>query len=287
MMKQIKIEKSITHRNQESLLRYLQEISKYPLLTAAEEIALAKKIKAGDLPALKRLVNCNLRFVVTVAKKYETSGLLLADLVSDGNIGLITAAERFDEKRGFKFISYAVWWIRQSILQGINMHKRMIHLPMNQIQGLREIGKSEMILEQELQRMPTRQELAVFMNIPEDVLYDSLFICSTPFSLDTPVEDKEGEMISGMVQYARGTAPDASLESASLQKDIRRMMTVLTPRERNILLLAYGMNNSRPLQNDDISNVLGLSKETIRRSKSKALNRLRGLKEIKMMRHYL
>lgn len=286
-MKQIRIEKSITNRKQDSLIRYLREISNYPLLTADEEVDLAKRIKNGDTWALQRLVNCNLRFVVTVAKNYETSALSLADLVSEGNIGLINAAKRFDEQRGFKFISYAVWWIRQAILQSINTHKRMIHLPLSQIKGLLELGKSETKLEQELQRIPTRQELALFMDVSEDVVYDSLFTCAAPISLDAPVEDKEGELISCMLQYAKGPAPDEDLERASLQQDLRRLMTVLTPRERNIILLAYGMNNSQPLQNDDISNVLGISKETIRRSKSKALNRLRDLKEIKMMRRYL
>lgn len=286
-MKEIRIEKSITNRSQDSLARYLQEISRYPLLEAAEEIALGKRIKEGDWAALQRLVSSNLRFVVTVAKKYESPDLSLADLISDGNIGLIKAAERFDEKRGFKFISYAVWWIRQSILQGMNTSKRMVHLPMSQISGIRQVKRSEIKLEQELQRIPCREELAGFMKTAEEVVYDYLYISGSQVSLDAPTEVQDGVLMPCIIQYDKGPAPDAGLERESLEKDVQRMMDILSPRERSILFLAYGMGNNRPLQNDDISTLLGLSTETIRRSKNKALDRLRGLKEIKMMRRYL
>lgn len=286
-MKEIRIERSITKRGQDSLARYLQEIAKYPLLSIDEEIALAKKIRNGDQSAVHRLVSANLRFVVTVAKKYEGDELPLADLISDGNMGLIRAAECFDEKRGFKFISYAVWWIRQSILQGINAHKRMVHLPMNQVIGMRELWRSEIKLEQALQRLPTTAELAGFMQLPEDAVANGQQISGTMLSLDYQAVDQDGEPMPGMVQYAKGPAPDAALERESFIKDIGRIMEVLTPRERNILCLAYGIESSRPLHNMDISHALGLSEETIRRTKNKALERLRSLKDIKFMLQYL
>jgi RNA polymerase primary sigma factor len=285
-MKEIRIEKLITHRSQDSLERYLKEISKYPLLEAEEEIVLAEKIRRGDEAALHRLVNCNLRFVITVAKKYETQDISLADLVSDGNIGLIKAAERFDEKRGFKFISYAVWWIQQAILSGMGTHKRMIHLPRNQVDGIRETWKSEIKLEQQLHRMPTRQELAVFMQLGDDTVYDYRRFPGIPLSLDAPAKYLDARLEPAIIPYAMEPAPDASLEEASLQKDIQLLMRVLSPRERNILKLAFGMEGDRPLQNEDISQVLGLSAETIRRSKIKALDRLRQLKGIEFLRQY-
>ncbi|WEK20650.1 MAG: RNA polymerase sigma factor RpoD/SigA [Candidatus Pedobacter colombiensis] len=286
-MKDIKIERSITRRAEDSLERYLQEISRFPLLKGEEEVILAKKISSGDKAALERLVNCNLRFVVSVAKKYEIEGMPLADLISEGNIGLVKAAKRFDESRGFKFISYAVWWIRQAILYSIGLHKRTIRLPMNQLGGIMDLWRSEDLLEQQLHRLPTLDELTEFMGIPDERVLDYLSNSADVFSLDMPLEDaEEGPRVSTMSDPA-AVSPDAGLEREAFHINIQRMMNVLSPRDQNILRLAYGMGGGRPLPNEDISNLLGLSSETIRRAKQKALFRLREMKEVKMMLQYL
>jgi RNA polymerase primary sigma factor len=286
-MKEIKIERSITNRSQDSLERYLKDISRYPLLYAEEEIILAGKIRDGDQAALHRLVSCNLRFVVTVAKKYEMQGIPLADLIAEGNLGLYKAAERFDETRGFKFISYAVWWIRQSILFSISGYKRLVRLPMNQVNGILELWKSEIYLEQYLERSPTKEELAEFMKIPEELVRDYLSCPGTSVSLDASFEDQDGGMTMAAIKDTTSLLPDADLEKEALKSDIALIMDVLSPRERNILCLSYGMENNSPMQNEAIGRRLGLSLETIRRYKKSALTRLRELKEIKMMQSYL
>lgn len=286
-MKDIKIERSITRRGEDSLARYLQEISRFPLLKAEEEAILAKKISSGDKAALERLVNCNLRFVVSVAKKYEIEGMPLVDLISEGNIGLVKAAKRFDETRGFKFISYAVWWIRQAILYSIGIHKRMIRLPMNQLTGMMNLWKSECVLEQRLQRIPTLEELTEFMGVPDERLFDYLLNSGEVFSLDLPLEDSEDGPRVGVMSDPTSMSPDAGLEKEAFHINIQRIMNVLSARDQHIIRLAYGMGGGRPLQNEDISNLLGLSSETIRRAKLKALFKLREMKEVKMMQQYL
>lgn len=286
-MKEIKIEKSITNRNADSLDRYLQDISRYPLLNAEEESTLAKKVRLGDKAALQKLVNCNLRFVVSVAKKYELPDMSLADLISEGNIGLVKAAERFDESKGFKFISYAVWWIRQAILHSMGLNKRMIRLPMNQVKGVMDLLRSEDLLEQRLHRSPTLWEQAIFMDVPYEQALDYLSNSGRTFSLDVPVDDAEGMPVISSMNDPMCRLPDEALEQEALKITIGLMMKTLTTREQRILCLAYGMEGNRPLQNDDISDVLGLSSETIRRSKQKALFRLRELKGIEIMQEYL
>ncbi|TCC94625.1 RNA polymerase sigma factor RpoD/SigA [Pedobacter hiemivivus] len=286
-MKEIKIERSITRRGEDSLARYLQEISRFPLLNVEEEVILAKKISSGDKAALERLVNCNLRFVVSVAKKYEIEGMPLVDLISEGNIGLVKAAKRFDESRGFKFISYAVWWIRQAILYSIGTHKRMIRLPMNQLSGIMDLWKSEGLLEQQLQRLPTLAELTEFMELPDERVLDYLSNSGDVFSLDLPLEDAEDSPIVNVMTDPMAMPPDAGLEKEAFYINIQRIMNLLSPRDQNILRLAYGMGGGRPLQNEDISNLMGLSSETIRRAKQKALFKLREMKEVKMMLQYL
>lgn len=286
-MKDIKIERSITRRGEDSLARYLQEISRFPLLKVEEEVILAKKISTGDKAALEKLVNCNLRFVVSVAKKYEIEGMPLVDLISEGNIGLVKAAKRFDESRGFKFISYAVWWIRQAIMYSIGIHKRMIRLPMNQVCGIMDLWKSEGLLEQRLQRSPTLEELTEFMGLPDDRLRDYLSNSADVFSLDLPLEDAEDTPRMAMMTDPMAMSPDANLEQEAFQINIQRIMNVLSPRDQHILRLAYGMGGGRPLPNEDISNLLGLSSETIRRAKQKALFKLREMKEVKTMLQYL
>ena len=286
-MKEIKIEKSITNRNADSLERYLQDISRYPLLNAEEETALAKRVRLGDRAALLKLVNCNLRFVVSVAKKYELPDMSLADLISEGNIGLVKAAERFDESRGFKFISYAVWWIRQAILHSMGLNKRMIRLPMNQVKGVIDLLRAEDLLEQRLHRPPTLWEQAKFMDVPYELALDYLSNSGRTFSLDVPVDDAEGMPVMSTMGDPMCRLPDEAFDQEALRIDIGLMMKTLTAREQRILCLAYGMGGNRPLQNDDISDLLGISSETVRRAKQKALLRLRELKGIKMMQEYL
>lgn len=286
-MKEIKIERSITNRRQDSLERYLHDVSAYPLLSVEDEIVLTRKIKAGDAAALHRLVSCNLRFVISVAKKYEMQGLSLADLIAEGNIGLIKAAERFDESRGFKFISYAVWWIRQCIIYGISAHKRMIRLPMNQISGLHELGKAELRLEQRLERSPSRQELVEFMDMPEGMAFDYLNNPVCGCSLDCPYGEESEEPLITTVTDANLEGPDAFLEQEGLKANIELMMKVLNPRQCRILYLSYGMGNNLPMKNDDIGRLLGLSTETIRRTKKNALDTLRRIKKVQMLRDYL
>ncbi|SMC59828.1 sigma-70 family RNA polymerase sigma factor [Pedobacter nyackensis] len=285
-MREIKIEKSITNRSEDSIDRYLQEISKYPLLSVDEEVILAKKIRSGDAMALQRLVNCNLRFVVSVAKKYAIEGVSLADLISEGNIGLVKAAERFDASRGFKFISYAVWWIRQAILLSLGAYKRMIRLPMNQLTGVMDLFKAECVLEQRLHRLPTVNELAEFMGVAHERILEYWSYSPITFSLDSPSNNDEDEWMT-VRKDPVAIQPDAGLEQEALQVNIELMMRVLSTREKRILRLAYGMEGCRPLQNEDISEVLGISPETIRRAKAKALFTLRKIGSIKMMQEYL
>lgn len=286
-MKEIKIERSITNRSQDSLERYFQDMSAYPLLSADEEIVLTRKIKAGDAAALHRLVSSNLRFVISVAKKYEMQGLSLADLIAEGNIGLIKAAERFDESRGFKFISYAVWWIRQCIIYGISAHKRMIRLPLNQISGLHELAKAELRLEQRLERSPTRQELVDFVDISEGMTFDYLNNPVCGCSLDCPYGEESEEPLGTTLKDINLPGPDELLEREGLKANIDLMMKVLNPRQRRILYLSYGIGNNLPMRNEDIGCLLGLSTETIRRAKKNALDTLRRIKKVQMLREYL
>ncbi|MDR6783042.1 RNA polymerase primary sigma factor [Pedobacter africanus] len=286
-MKEIKMERSITTRGQDSLQRYLKDVSGYPLLSADEEIALARKIKNGDHAALHQLINCNLRFVVSVAKKYEMQGLPLADLIEEGNIGLMKAAERFDESRGFKFISYAVWWIRQSILEGISTHKRLIRLPLSQINGVHGLEKAAQILEQQLERRPVKDELIEFMDISEGMAHDYLQSTVCGCWLDQPYEPENGELLYVTLKDPGLPEPDVELGKAGLKSDIELMLKALSPRQQRVLSLAFGLGNDFQLMNDDIGSLLGLSTETIRRAKKKALTQLREIKKIQMMREYL
>lgn len=286
-MKEIKIEKSVTNRSNDSLERYLRDLHSYPLLNGEEEAILAKKIRSGDVAALHQLVNCNLRFVVSVAKKYEMPGMSLADLISEGNIGLIKAAQRFDETRGFKFISYAVWWIRQAILLSIGLDRRMIRLPMNQLKGVSDLWNAEDILVQRLQRIPSLDELSEYLDVPDERISEYFTYSSYTYSYDTAISDDDsGSKISTMSDPTAQHA-DAGLESEALRIDIELMMNMLSCREQNVLRLAFGMGRDRALENTDIGHELGLSAETVRRAKLKALIRLREIRRIKMMQKYL
>lgn len=286
-MKEIKIEKSITSRNTDSLERYLHELCKYPLLNAEEEAVLAKKIRMGDHAAQEKLVNCNLRFVVSVAKKYEMPGMALADLVSEGNFGLVKAAKRFDETRGFKFISYAVWWIRQSILHSIGLDKRIIRLPLNQLKGIADLWDAVDLLEQRLHRAPSVREISEFMGLTCKRILDYLSHSDCTYSFDSAISDDNADSKIFNMHDPSSVRPDNELEQEALRINIKLMMSVLNARQRDVLRLAFGMDGGRPLENVDIANVLGLSPETIRREKIEALFRLRSITKIKIMSEYL
>lgn len=286
-MKEIRKERTITNRSGDSLERYLLELSRYPLLNAEEEIVLAKRIRGGDHAALHKLVTCNLRFVVTVAKKYEMPGTSLSDLIAEGNVGLLKAAKRFDETLGFKFISYAVWWIRQAILDSINLHKRMIRLPANQLKGIADLWKAEGRLEQRLHRLGTLDEISEFMDLPYNCLLDYFSNIAEVSSFDVEIgDDQEETRVTTMLD--RGSlAPDGAFDSDALRINVELMLNALAVREREILRLAYGMDQGRSLENREIANLLGLSPETVRRVKGKALTKLRGVRKIKIMQEFI
>lgn len=286
-MKEIKTERAITNRNSDSLACYFQELYKYPLLDAEEEAVLTKKIRSGDRSALDKLVSCNLRFVISVAKKYVMPGTELADLISEGNLGLVKAAERFDETRGFKFISYAVWWIRQSILHSIGTDKRLIRLPVNQLKGITNLWKAVGILEQNLHRAPSLKEIAEFMKLSNERILDYLSHSDCTYSFDTSAGDEEQDQQIFNMYDPASEPPDLKLEQDALHINVELMMNVLNVREKVILHLAYGMGGGRPLENVDIGDILGLSPETIRREKKRALFRLRSIYAIQIMREYL
>nr|WP_121273436.1 RNA polymerase sigma factor RpoD/SigA [Pedobacter schmidteae] len=286
-MKEIKIERSITNRKIDSLARYLQELAAYPLLNGTEETALTKKIRAGDEEALQKLVNCNLRFVVSVAKKYEVSGMPLADLIAEGNIGLLKAAQRFDETRGFKFISYAVWWIRQAMLQSIGMHQRSIRLPLNQLKGISDLSRSADLLEQQLERTPSLEELSAFTQLPAAVVSSYSSSLGHICSLDKAIEDGDQDSFKGSMMDAECIWPDAALEQEALRVNIELMMKGLSLQEQDVIRLAYGLGELMALGNEAIAQRLGISDETVCRTKRKALNRMREMAQIKIMREYL
>lgn len=286
-MKEIIKQRTVTNRYVDSLDRYLQELSRYPLLDADEEASLAKKIRTGDVSALQKLVNANLRFVVTVAKKYEIPGTSLADLIAEGNIGLLKAAERFDETRGFKFITYAVWWIRQAILCSMGLHRRMIRLPVNQLKGITDLWRAEEVLEQELERSATLHELAEFMGLSYKCVLDYLSSGGYTLSFDTPMADDQPETRLSTMSDQGSYRPDAIFDSATLHTDIGLMMSGLTDREVEVICLAYGIGGARALENREVGEMLGMSAETVRRIKSKTLVKLKSLNKIEMMKEYI
>ncbi|WP_316818091.1 RNA polymerase sigma factor RpoD/SigA [Pedobacter nyackensis] len=285
-MRALKIGQSITNRSHASLQRYLSDIAKYNVLSVDEEIALARKIKAGDQAAFQRLINSNLRFVVSVAKKYEGQGLSLPDLVSIGNLGLVKAAERFDETKGFKFISFAVWWIRQSIMHTIGEQRRMIRRPTNQRDDIFEVYKAQDYLEQQLERMPTPDELSEYTGIAVEKVKD--YLMDSPFGI--PLESDEEEEKPGLLSFLEDhtfSAPDKQIELEGRQQSLDLMIGNLTEREARILRMYYGLNNDTPMLLEDIATNLGLSKESIRRSKSIAIKRLNSDQKLRYMQQYI
>ena len=287
-MRQLKITKSITNRESQSLEKYLQEIGKVDLLTPEEEVTLAKKIKEGDQESLERLTKANLRFVVSVAKQYQNQGLSLSDLINEGNLGLIKAAQRFDETRGFKFISYAVWWIRQSILQALAEQSRIVRLPLNKVGSLNKINRAFSELEQEFEREPSSSELAELLEITSDEVETTLGVAARHVSMDAPFVDGEDNSLLDVLENSKTPGTDASLSHAqSLRTEIERSLGTLTERQCDVIKLYFGIGVEHPMSLEDIGERFGLTRERVRQIKDKAINKLRSSSRSKLLKHYL
>ncbi len=283
----MKITKQYTNRESQSLDKYLQEIGKVDLLTPDEEIDLAIKIKKGDQLALEKLVKANLRFVVSVAKQYQNQGLSLGDLINEGNLGLIKAAKRFDETRGFKFISYAVWWIRQSILQALAEQSRIVRLPLNRVGALNKIGKAYSNLEQEFEREPSANELAQELDMDINEVADTLKISGRHVSMDAPFAQGEDNRLLDVLSNDQQPQPDFTLMSDSLRNEIERALSTLTPREAEVIKLYFGLNKEHSLTLEEIGEKFNLTRERVRQIKEKAIRRLRHASRSKNLRSYL
>ena len=286
-MRQLKITKSITNRESASLDKYLQEIGKEQLITAEQEVELAKKIKMGDQRALEKLTRSNLRFVVSVAKQYQNQGLTLPDLINEGNLGLIKAAQRFDETRGFKFISYAVWWIRQSILQALAEQSRIVRLPLNQVGSLNKINKAFSKLEQEFEREPSPEELAKVLDLPEDKVADTIRVSGRHISVDAPFQEGEDNSLLDVLENKDSPRADKELMSESLQKEIERSLSTLTERERDVIKLFFGIGGTHGMTLEEIGAKFDLTRERVRQIKEKAIKRLRHNSRSKLLKPYL
>jgi RNA polymerase primary sigma factor len=287
-MRQLKITKSITNRESQSLDKYLQDIGREELITAEEEVELARKIKQGDQRSLEKLTRANLRFVVSVAKQYQNQGLTLPDLINEGNLGLIKAAQKFDETRGFKFISYAVWWIRQSILQALAEQARIVRLPLNQVGSLNKINKAYSKLEQEFERQPSAEELAEALEVPEDKIKESLNVSGRHVSMDAPLSTSEdGGTLMDVMANSDAPKADHALMAESLQKEIERSLSTLTDKEREIIRLFFGIGMNHGLTLEEIGAKFNLTRERVRQIKEKAIRRLRHTSRNKLLKSYL
>jgi RNA polymerase primary sigma factor len=286
-MRQLKITKSITNRESQSLDKYLQEIGREDLITAEQEVELAQRIKQGDQAALEKLTKANLRFVVSVAKQYQNQGLTLPDLINEGNLGLIKAAQRFDETRGFKFISYAVWWIRQSVLQALAEQSRIVRLPLNQVGSLNKINKAFSRLEQEFERPPSAGELANALDIPEEKVKDSLKISGRHVSVDAPFTDGEDNSLLDVMVNNDSPKADIQLMRESLQREIERSLATLNEREREVISLFFGIGMKHGLTLEEIGTKFDLTRERVRQIKEKAIRRLRQNSRSKLLKTYL
>ncbi len=287
-MRQLKITKSITNRESQSLEKYLQEIGKVDLLTPEEEVDLAKRIKQGDQIALEKLTKANLRFVVSVAKQYQNQGLSLSDLINEGNLGLIKAAQRFDETRGFKFISYAVWWIRQSILQALAEQSRIVRLPLNKVGSLNKINKAFSELEQEYEREPSSDELAELLEIPTEEVETTLGVAARHVSMDAPFVEGEDNSLLDVLENSGTPGTDTGLAyGESLRREINRSLGTLTDRQCDVIKLYFGIGVEHPMSLEDIGEKFGLTRERVRQIKDKAINKLRSKSRSKLLKHYL
>lgn len=286
-MRQLKISKQITNRESQSLDKYLQEIGKVDLITAEVEVELARRIREGDQVALEKLTKANLRFVVSVAKQYQNSGLTLGDLINEGNLGLIKAAGRFDEKRGFKFISYAVWWIRQSIMQALAEQSRIVRLPLNRIGSLTKISKTFSDLEQKFQREPSTQEVAEDIGVSQEEILDSLRISGRHVSVDAPFSQGEDGSLLDVLSDANESNPESEMMAESLVKEVQRSLTTLTTREAEVISLYFGLNQKQSMTLEEIADKFALTRERVRQIKEKATKRLRHTAKSKTLKSYL
>jgi RNA polymerase primary sigma factor len=286
-MRQLKISKQITNRESESLDKYLQEIGKVDLITAEAEVELAKRIRAGDQIALEKLTKANLRFVVSVAKQYQNNGLTLGDLINEGNLGLIKAATRFDESRGFKFISYAVWWIRQSIMQALAEQSRIVRLPLNRVGSLSKISKTFSDLEQKFQREPSTEEVAEVIGITSEEVLANLKLSGRHVSMDAPFAQGEEGSLLDVLTDANESNPEAKLMTDSLAEEVQRALSTLTTREAQVIELYFGLNNNSAMTLEEIGEKFNLTRERARQIKEKATRRLRHTSRSTILRTYL
>lgn len=287
-MRQLKITKSITNRESQSLEKYLQEIGKVELISPEEEVRLAILIKKGDQPALEKLTKANLRFVVSVAKQYQNQGLTLPDLINEGNLGLIKAAQRFDETRGFKFISYAVWWIRQSVLQALAEQSRIVRLPLNKVGLTNRISKAYSHLEQEYEREPTPEEIAFFLDIDAEEVAATLGVAARHVSMDQPLsEGEESTLIDVLVNHNAVSTDNDLMVRASLKTEIERSLSTLTERQKEVIRFFFGIGIDHPLSLEDIGDKFHLTRERVRQIKDKAITKLRSASRCKLLRGYL
>jgi RNA polymerase primary sigma factor len=286
-MRQLKITKQVTNRETASLDKYLQEIGKVELITADEEVELAQRIRAGDQRALEKLTKSNLRFVVSVAKQYQNQGLTLPDLINEGNLGLIKAARRFDETRGFKFISYAVWWIRQSILQALAEQSRIVRLPLNKIGSINKINKMYAFLEQENEREPSPEEIAIRLDMSVNEVKESLKNAGRHVSMDAPLVEGEDSNLYDVLRSGESPNPDRALVQESLRIEIERALETLTPREADVVRLYFGLGEFQPMTLEEIGETFDLTRERVRQIKEKAIRRLKHTSRSKILMTYL
>jgi len=286
-MRQLKISKQVTNRETASLDKYLQEIGKVDLITADEEVSLAQRIRAGDRAALEKLTKANLRFVVSVSKQYQNQGLSLPDLINEGNLGLIKAANRFDETRGFKFISYAVWWIRQSILQALAEQSRIVRLPLNKIGAINKINKAYARLEQEFEREPNFEEIATLLEISETEVKESIRNSGRHVSMDAPLMQDEDNNMYDVLRSDDIPTPESALIYESLRKEVERAISTLTPRESDVIRYYFGLNGSYPMSLEEIGEKFELTRERVRQIKEKAIRRLKTTSRSNILQSYL
>jgi len=286
-MRQLKITKQVTNRETASLDKYLQEIGKVELITAEEEVALAQKIRAGDENALDKLTKANLRFVVSVAKQYQNQGLTLPDLINEGNLGLIKAARRFDETRGFKFISYAVWWIRQSILQALAEQSRIVRLPLNKIGSINKINKMYAFLEQANERVPSAEEIAKELDMTVSDVKESMKNSGRHVSMDAPLVEGEDSNLYDVLRSGESPNPDRNLLHESLRTEIERALETLTPREADVVRLYFGLGEKHAMTLEEIGETFDLTRERVRQIKEKAIRRLKHTSRSRILKTYL